>query len=114
MNPDWTRIGEHIVASLDTTARAHTAVYVEAMVYEREAPIVAGREALVASEPSILAFIDLEPHLNWSHACRYVVYGLQSGTMQTIAAQFPPAGDRLRLLHRGKAVEDWMLLTRKQ
>jgi hypothetical protein len=114
MNPDWKRIGGDVVASLDTPARLRAAVYLEPRVYERDAQIAVAREAIVATEPSILAFIDLEPHLNWSHACRYVVYGLQSGTMRTISAQFPPAGDRLRLVHRGEAVEDWMLLTREQ
>ena len=114
MNPDWKRIGDHIVASLDTITRARAAVYLEPKVYERDARMPVAHETLVATEPSILAFIDLEPHLNWSHACRYVVYGLQSGTLHTIPAQFPPPGDQLHLVHRGEAVEDWMLLTSKQ
>jgi hypothetical protein len=114
MYPDWKRIGEQVVASLDAPARARAAVYVEPRVYERDGQIVAGRETIVAAERSVLAFIDLEPHLNWSHACRYVICGLQSDTMRTIPGQYPPAGDRLRLVHRGEAVEDWMLLTREQ
>jgi hypothetical protein len=112
MDPDWNRIGLHAAESLDGTVRARAAVYVEPRVYAAGETIATGRQTITADEPSVLIFVDLEPHMNWSHDCRYVVYGTASGTLRAFEGRYPPAGERLRLVHRGRDVEDWMLLVR--
>ena len=112
MDPDWNRIGLQVAESLDGPVRARAAVYVEPRVYAAGESIAAGRQTITATEPSVLVFVDLEPQMNWSHACRYVVYGTTSDALKSYDGQYPPAGDRLRLVYRGPTVEDWMLLAR--
>ena len=52
--------------------------------------IKAGRRSIEVKKNSYMAFIDLQPRLNWGHSCIYIL--IDSATFETeiIDAQFPP------------------------
>ena len=111
MHADWGEIRDLVLRTLEATALEQAAVYIEPAVHDTGSTVAMGRDTAVADEPSILAFADLAPHMNWSHPCRYLIVGLTTHTVRSVQGQFPPAAERLRLIYRGKRVEDWMLLT---
>jgi len=88
-----------------------------AIVYLAQEPLRADASAemgdvtLVAPWDSCVAFADLEPGVNWGHACRYFLIGEDSEAVCEFAAQMPPFlkpdGPAFRLLHRGPLAPQW-------
>ena len=74
---------------------------------------VGGREVRVPWQAA-LAFVDLEPGVNWGHRCRYLVVNATSGEIQTYDEQIPPflisAPPNLRLVWKGEAVPPWAVV----
>jgi hypothetical protein len=104
--------GEIALATLTDAERQGSAVYVDARVYSVGSSVIAGRDRLGIREPTIVVFVDLAPAANWGHPCRYLLVNAEAGTVEFVPARLPPSSEELRLVHRGPAVEDWMLLTR--
>jgi hypothetical protein len=51
------------------------------------------RQRVVIKRPTVLAFADDAPLLNWAHPCRYLLHDAETGELyQEISAQFPPFG----------------------
>jgi hypothetical protein len=61
--------------------------------------------------PTVLAFADLEPGVNWGHRCRYLLVDAGSGEVRRIDAQFPPflrgMPPGMRVVYRAAGVPDW-------
>ena len=51
------------------------------------------RQLITIKRPTVLAFADDAPLLNWGHPCRYLLHDAETGELyQEVAAQFPPFG----------------------
>jgi hypothetical protein len=65
--------------------------------------------------PTLVAFVDLEPGVNWGHRCRYLLLDRDSGDVRAIDAQFPPflrgMPPGLRVVYRAPGVPDWKVAT---
>lgn len=75
--------------------------------------IVINRKKIKMDSPAHLLFIDLEPGVNWSHACRYILIGNDYKVTLEEDGQYPPDTEKLQLLVKPEKTEDWMLLTDK-
>ena len=88
-----------------------------AIVYLALEPLRAGASVdvgdvrLDAPRDSLVAFVDLEPGVNWGHACSYFLVDLESEEVREVAARMPPFlkhdGPAFRLLHRGPLAPKW-------
>jgi hypothetical protein len=103
------------VASLSEDERSLVVVYVVDRVHEPgdEVEIDGGRIRI--DVPTLVAFVDLEPGVNWGHRCRYLLLDRDSGAVRAIEAQFPPflrgAPPGLRVLYQGPEAPDWAIAT---
>lgn len=99
------------LASLSDEERARAVVYMSDRVLEpgEEVEIDGGRVEIDA--PTVLAFADLEPGVNWGHRCRYLLVDAGSGEVRRIDAQFPPflrgMPPGMRVVYRAAGVPDW-------
>ena len=59
-----------------------------------------------------VAFVDLEPTLNWEHRCRYLVVRLDGQEIEAVEARFPPflkgRAPTLRVVWTGARVPAWL------
>jgi hypothetical protein len=99
------------VETLSEEERPRAVVYMSDRVLEpgEEVEIDGGRVEIDA--PTVLAFADLEPGVNWGHRCRYLLVDTSSGEVKRIDAQFPPflreTPPGLRVVYRAPGVPDW-------
>ncbi len=75
--------------------------------------LVINRKRIKTDSPAHLLFIDFEPGVNWSHACRYVLLDNDNKVKFEADGQYPPDTEKLKLLLKPENTEDWMLLTDK-
>ena len=115
MTLDAAALDRIAVASLSEQERSLAAVYVVDRVREPGEELEINGARIPLDAPTVVAFIDLEPGVNWGHRCRYLLLGRDSGEVRAIEAQFPPflrgAPPGLRLVYRGPEVPDWAIAT---
>lgn len=111
MNIRWTELTGRVLNTLTETERQQSVVYFDTNVYEPGATVRLNRQVHVITQPTILAFIDLQPSANWGHPCRYVLLHPEHDGVESIDASFPPDATHLALAHRSDGIQDWMLLT---
>jgi hypothetical protein len=71
--------------------RETTNLYVGHRPIEKGEPIGPQQQRIRARRQSILVFADDDPHANFTHACRYLLYDAETGKFdREHAAQFPP------------------------
>ena len=92
-----------------------------AVVYVNDRPLEPGDELEVdggrvsIDAPTVVAFADLEPGVNWGHRSRYLLVDSGTGEVRPVDAQFPPflrgmpAG--WRVAYRAPGVPDWAVAT---
>jgi hypothetical protein len=103
------------IRSLSEDERGLAVVYISDRLLEPgdELEIDGGRVEVVA--PTVMAFIDLEPGVNWGHTSRYLLIDRHSGNVRAVEAQFPPflrgAPEGLRVVYRAPGVPDWAIAT---
>ncbi|MBU1172695.1 MAG: hypothetical protein KKD44_24315 [Proteobacteria bacterium] len=112
---NWTDLARDVIASLTPQEREVAIAYLEQRI------IPAGEELTWAgitqrfNEAVVVAFIDLEPALNWTHRARYLILGTGGGLRQTIDADRPPfmtgVSPYLHLIHQGSQVPVWAVVT---
>ena len=112
---NWKTLATEVTASLSQDEREESIVYIEQRV------IPAGEELPWAGitrsfdEPVVIAFVDLEPALNWTHRGRYLVLGAEGGILQSIDVDRPPfltqVSPNLRIIHRGNRAPEWAVVT---
>ena len=81
----------------DAGARLKTSnFYVQEEVFSRGAKVPIPRQAVAVDRPTVMAFVDDSPLMNWAHPCRYLLHDAETGELyRQIAAHFPPyAGER--------------------
>lgn len=112
---NWQKLATEVIASLTSDEKEQSIVYLEQRI------IPAGEElswpglSIGLEQASVVAFIDHEPALNWSHRACYVVLNPQGGIRRKIPAQLPPflteVSHHLRLIYRGKLAPEWAVVT---
>lgn len=115
MQPDWKRLGSEVVASLSEEEKEESVAYVEQRVVPAGEPLSLAGQARSFDEPVVVAFVDLEPGVNWTHRARYLVLGVRGGVRASIDADRPPflkgASPQLRAVHRGARAPEWAVVT---
>lgn len=106
--PSHSALIELVTTGIDDNARQQAVVYVYRELLQPNRSYNMGRKVIAAEQPSVLLFVDLEPGVNWSHQCLYIVY--DGNNIQKIPAEFPPPEEDLLLLVKPHQVEDWQLL----
>ena len=115
MTLDAAELERIAVASLAEDERPHAIVYADDRVVEGgdEIDIDGGRVQVDA--PTVVAFVDLEPGVNWGHRCRYLLIDRETGELRAVDAQFPPfmrgASPGLRVVYQGGEAPDWAIAT---
>jgi len=112
---NWNALATEVISSLSDNEREESIAYIEQRV------IAAGEELPWAGimrsfdVPVVIAFIDLEPALNWTHRGRYLVLGVEGDIRETMDVDRPPfltqASPHLRVIHRGSQAPDWAVVT---
>ena len=109
----WEEVAEKAMAQLSDEERRNGVLYLD----RRELPpgstlTIDGREVPIRT-PTAVAFVDQVPQANWGHPSRYLLVDLESGRVESIAAQFPPflrsVPPTLHVVHKGEAVPDWTI-----
>jgi hypothetical protein len=112
---DAAEVGRIALAALSEEQRAHAVVYVDDRVLEPGAELEIDGALVRVAAPTVVAFVDLEPGVNWGHRCRYLLIDAESGDARTIDAQLPPflhgVPPGLRVVYRAPDVPDWAIAT---
>jgi hypothetical protein len=88
------RVRNQAFRSLSFEKRETTNLHLDEHIYGEGETIGPKFQKIVASRPSILVFADDDPHANFGHACRYLLYDAKTGDFHREApARFPPIAD---------------------
>jgi len=113
--PDWEWIANKVVSSLSTGEREDSLVYLEQRVFPAGKVLPWEPVAVSFDEPVVMAFIDLEPLMNWTHPARYLILATDGSIKQRTEANRPPffsgVSPYLRLIHQGSRAPDWAAVT---
>jgi hypothetical protein len=108
-------IEQAAVASLSEEERSRAVVYVDDRVLESGEEVDVDGERVQVDAPTVVAFVDLEPGVNWGHRSRYLLLDRDSGKVRAFDAQFPPfmrgLPPGLRVVYRAPDVPDWAVAT---
>lgn len=100
-----------MLAALTDTEHASAVVYLDDRVIgPPETLQLDGRDVAISS-PSVVAFVDQEPGVNWGHRCRYLIMALDTEDEISVEATMPPflrsMPPTLRVLYQAESVPDW-------
>ena len=115
MDCNWKALAAEVIGSLSQNEREESIAYIEQLVIpaREELPHAGIGESF--DEPVVIAFIDLEPALNWTHRGRYLILGTHGGIRRKVDVDRPPflrdVSPYLRLIHRGSRAPDWAIVT---
>lgn len=111
MEPDWRRLANGVISSLSDQEKEEAIVYVEQHLVPAGEPVPQAGPGRSFDEPVVIAFVDLEPSLNWTHRARYLVLGVDARIRESVDVDRPPyltgVSPRLRLIHRGGKAPEW-------
>lgn len=114
MKCDFKVLAAEAIASLSEQEREACVVYLEQRVIPAGELVPWAGISQTFDEPVVIAFIDLQPMLNWTHRARYVVIGARGGIQRKIDVDQPPflAGSSpdLRLIHQGSRAPAWTII----
>jgi hypothetical protein len=108
-------LGKAAIESLSEEERSRAVVYVSERVLEpgEELEIDGGRVQVDA--PTVVAFADLEPGVNWGHRSRYLLVDRGSGDVRAVESQFPPflrgMPPEWKVAYQAPGVPDWAVTT---
>jgi hypothetical protein len=118
MSQSWPELAEIALDTLTPNERQTSAVYLDTQVFAAGSHVNLGRQSRDVDVATVIAFIDLEPRVNWAHRCRYLLIEPDSRQVQVVEGQFPPyrdtPPDAFRLIWQGADVPDWTLLTTRE
>lgn len=99
------------IASLAEGERSRAVVYMSDRVLEPGDELEIDGRRVQVDAPTVWAFVDLEPGVNWGHRSRYLLIDRGSGSVRAVDAQFPPfmrgMPSDLKVAYRGETVPDW-------
>jgi hypothetical protein len=90
MSLSWDEVASQVIERLSDEERTSSVVYVDERVLPAGSQVDVGGRTLELRRPSVLAFVDLEPALNWGHRCRYELVGAETGDVEAFDAAMPP------------------------
>ena len=109
ISPD--RILQVVLGDLPEDQRRSCVVYLDERLVPAGAGISVNGGEVRVPWPAVMLFVDLEPTVNWGHACRYVLLGAEPGEVQAVGARFPPflqgMPETMHILWKGEDVPDW-------
>lgn len=115
MKRKWEKLAAEVIASLSANEREASISYLEQRVFTAGEALPWDEVDQCFEEPVVIAFVDLEPALNWTHRARYVVLGADGGIRRITDANRPPfmtgVSPDLRLIHRGSQAPRWAVMT---
>jgi len=107
------RILEQVQANLDADQLARAIVYLDRTLIPAGQRVQVGGVAIEVPWAAHLAFVDLEPGVNWGHTCRYLAVRQDADDVVVVPAQMPPylkAGEsNFRFLWRGSHAPEWAI-----
>jgi hypothetical protein len=99
------------LASLAEDERSRAVVYMSDRVLEPGDELEIDGRRVQVDAPTVWAFVDLEPGVNWGHRSRYLLIDRESGSVRAVDAQFPPfmrgMQPDLKVVYRGESVPEW-------
>ena len=99
------------LASLSDEERARAVVYMSDRLLEPGDELEIDGRRVQVDAPTVVAFVDLEPGVNWGHRSRYLLIDRDSGSVRAVDAQFPPfmrgMPPDLRVIYRAPGVPEW-------
>lgn len=112
---DWKALATDVIASLSQSEREESIAYIEQRVIPAGEVLPWPGITQSFDEPVVMAFVDLEPTLNWTHRGRYLVLGAEGGIRQKLDVDRPPflssVSPYLRLIHCGSHAAEWAVIT---
>jgi hypothetical protein len=112
---NWKKLESEVIASLSQKEGEESIAYIEQRVFPAGEALPWAAIAQSFDEPVVIAFVDLEPALNWTHHGRYLVLGAAGGIRQKVDVDRPPfitgVSQYLRLIHRGSRAPSWAVVT---
>jgi hypothetical protein len=104
-----------VIASLSQNEREESIAYIEQRVIPAGEALPWAGITQSFDKPVVIAFVDLEPALNWTHQGRYLVLGTGGGIQRKVNVDRPPfltgISPYLRLIHRGSRTPGWAVVT---
>ncbi|MHC4692712.1 MAG: hypothetical protein ACYS67_08215 [Planctomycetota bacterium] len=111
------RICELALDAMSTEDRSKQVVYVDETVHSSQSDLYIGKTCLRLAYDAVVVFIDEEPGVNWGHACRYLIYNIETGELSEVRESFPPslteAPRTYRLVWKPTSVPDWTIWSGK-
>lgn len=111
---NWKQLSEQVIQSLSTEERDTSIVYLEERVIPKDELLPWDGIQKHFDQDVVIAFVDLEPELNWTHQGRYVVLNPEGEIQQTIGVDKPPflrgVSSHLRTILKGKNAPDWAMV----
>ena len=115
MTCNWKALAAEVIASLSHDEREESIAYLEQRVISPGQALPIAGITQRFDEPVAIAFVDLEPSLNWTHRARYLVLAAGGGVRRIINVDRPPflkgVSQHLRLIHRGRRAPVWAVVT---
>lgn len=112
---NWKALATEVIASLSQNEREESIAYIEQRVIPAGEVLPWAGITQSFDEPVVIAFIDLEPALNWTHCARYLVLGAGGGIRRKVDVDRPPfltgVSPYLRLIHLGSRAPGWAVVT---
>lgn len=85
------RVRAAVVDPLDPDARDTRAFYLDTVVHPGGSEIRVGDRSVVARADTVVVFVDDEPGKNWAHDCRYLLFDVETGEIETVPGRHPPS-----------------------
>ncbi len=108
------QIASLVISALTVGERRSSVVYLDDQSLSAGAELKIDGQNVDVPWRAVLAFVDLQPEMNWGHDCRYVLVSLETGELKVINAHLPPfllgVADTLRVIWQGDTVPEWTLV----
>ena len=104
MSVDWEKVRQFVLDAVPPKELKSSILYYDEQVLPANTEIEIDGQKFAMPSTGVVAFVDLEPRVNWGHACRYLLVNIETGETRTVDAQFPPFlrgyPDTLRVIMR--------------
>jgi hypothetical protein len=111
MNDLERRVLDKVRDSVGADRLEKSIVYLDHNLRHAAERITAGDVVIDLPWDAHIAVIDLEPMVNWGHACSYLAIRCEGSDVLEFAAHMPPflkaGGSTFRLLWRGPRAPEW-------
>lgn len=108
---NWKPLIDQVITSLSAVERETCIAYIESRVIPARKQFSGPGINVTFDLPVVMAFVDLEPELNWAHQGRYIFMTESGEIVQIVDADSPPflrqVSDYLRVVHIGSKAPAW-------